>query len=68
MNNKWSDQHIIIDSENKKLPNNERILGINKPVARDIYERIKNVEDCLSILEDIDPKYKYLLRVSLKKN
>lgn len=72
VNNKWSDQHVpSIDSEldvisltDEKSLQAVRTLGIYKPVARDIYERIKNMEDRLALLDDIDPRYKFFLRVS----
>lgn len=38
----------------------ERILGINKPVPKDIYKRLKNVEDRILYLEGISPEYKEL--------
>lgn len=37
----------------------ERILGINnKPVPKDIYERLKIIEDKILYLEGISPEYK----------
>lgn len=36
----------------------ERTLGINKPVPKDIYERLKNIEDRILYLEGISPEYK----------
>lgn len=36
----------------------ERIIGINKPVPKDIYERLKNIEDRILYLESISPEYK----------
>jgi len=36
----------------------EGIIGIHKPVARDIYERLKNIEDRILYLESISPEYK----------
>lgn len=38
----------------------ERILGINKPVPKDIYERLKIIEDKILYLEGISPEYKEL--------
>ncbi|XP_029165372.1 molybdopterin synthase catalytic subunit [Nylanderia fulva] len=36
----------------------EHIIGINKPVPKDIYERLKNIEDRILYLESISPEYK----------
>ncbi|XP_070159163.1 molybdopterin synthase catalytic subunit-like isoform X1 [Polyergus mexicanus] len=36
----------------------ECIIGINKPVPKDIYERLKNIEDRILYLESISPEYK----------
>lgn len=36
----------------------ERMIGINKPVPKDIYERLKNIEDRILYLESISPEYK----------
>jgi hypothetical protein len=38
----------------------EKLLGINKPVPRNVYERIKHIEDRLLFLESISPEYKDL--------
>ncbi|KAJ8673193.1 hypothetical protein QAD02_004455 [Eretmocerus hayati] len=44
----------------ERLSVTERILGVNKPVPRDVYERMKKIEDRLSFLESISPEYKDL--------
>ncbi|XP_053985453.1 molybdopterin synthase catalytic subunit [Hylaeus volcanicus] len=36
----------------------ERILAINRPVPKDVYERLKNIEDRILYLEGISPEYK----------
>ncbi|XP_043255131.1 molybdopterin synthase catalytic subunit [Colletes gigas] len=36
----------------------ERILAINKPVPKDVYERLKNIENRILYLEGISPEYK----------
>ncbi|XP_026824734.1 MAP3K12-binding inhibitory protein 1-like [Ooceraea biroi] len=36
----------------------ECIVGINKPVPKDIYKRLKNIEDRILYLESISPEYK----------
>ncbi|KAI4498528.1 hypothetical protein M0802_006463 [Mischocyttarus mexicanus] len=36
----------------------EKMLGIIKPVPRDVYERLKNIEDRILFLEGISPEYK----------
>ncbi|XP_051160771.1 molybdopterin synthase catalytic subunit [Leptopilina boulardi] len=42
----------------ERLSSTEKLLGINKPVPRDIYERIKSIEDRVSHLESLSPEYK----------
>lgn len=72
--NQWSQQNVkptmLIKSEKdssdippaleERLSTTEKILGINKPVPRDVYERIKKIEDRLLFLESISPEYKDL--------
>ncbi|CAK9808851.1 Molybdopterin synthase catalytic subunit [Anthophora plagiata] len=41
-----------------RISTSERILGINRPVPKDIYERLKNIEDRILYLEGISPEYK----------
>jgi len=36
----------------------ESITRINKPVPKDIYKRLKNIEDRILYLESISPEYK----------
>lgn len=36
----------------------ERTVGINRPVPKDVYERLKNLEDRILHLESISPEYK----------
>ncbi|XP_011860371.1 PREDICTED: molybdopterin synthase catalytic subunit isoform X2 [Vollenhovia emeryi] len=36
----------------------EHMIGINKPVPKDIYERLKNIEDKILYLESVSPEYK----------
>ncbi|XP_014489455.1 PREDICTED: molybdopterin synthase catalytic subunit [Dinoponera quadriceps] len=43
---------------NERFSVTERILGINKPVPKDIYERLKIIEDKILYLEGISPEYK----------
>ena len=42
----------------ERLAENENYLGINKPVPKNFYERIKNIEDRISHLESLSPEYK----------
>ncbi|XP_011496470.1 PREDICTED: molybdopterin synthase catalytic subunit [Ceratosolen solmsi marchali] len=73
--NQWSQQNMEFNAPFKSLKNesntypsaleerlsvSEKILGINKPVPRDVYKRIKNIEDRLLFLESISPEYKDL--------
>lgn len=72
--NQWSHQNtksqVPVDSKTEsstyppaleeRLSSTEKILGINKPVPRDVYERLKTIEDRLSFLESISPEYKDL--------
>ncbi|XP_034941027.1 molybdopterin synthase catalytic subunit isoform X2 [Chelonus insularis] len=44
-------------SLDERLSVAEKFLKINKPVPRDIYQRIKNIEDRLLYLESISPEY-----------
>nr|XP_012150116.1 PREDICTED: molybdopterin synthase catalytic subunit [Megachile rotundata] len=41
-----------------RISTTERILGINRPVPKDVYERLKNIEDRILYLEGISPEYK----------
>ncbi|EFN84820.1 molybdopterin synthase catalytic subunit [Harpegnathos saltator] len=42
----------------ERISISERILGINKPVPKDIYKRLKIIEDKILYLEGISPEYK----------
>ncbi|XP_015120144.1 molybdopterin synthase catalytic subunit [Diachasma alloeum] len=42
----------------ERLSSPEKFLGIEKPVPRDIYQRIKNIEDRIRYLESLSPEYK----------
>ncbi|KAH0551307.1 hypothetical protein KQX54_001452 [Cotesia glomerata] len=42
----------------ERLSESEKFLGISKPVPRDIYERVKKIEDKLLYLESISPEYR----------
>ncbi|XP_015591138.1 molybdopterin synthase catalytic subunit [Cephus cinctus] len=42
----------------ERLSTSEKLLGMNGPVPRDVYERLKNIEDRLLHLESISPEYK----------
>lgn len=44
----------------ERISTTERILGINRPVPKDVYERLKNIEDRILYLEGISPEYKDL--------
>lgn len=44
----------------ERISTTEKILGINRPVPKDIYERLKNIEDRILYLEGISPEYKNL--------
>ncbi|XP_011640494.1 molybdopterin synthase catalytic subunit isoform X2 [Pogonomyrmex barbatus] len=50
-----SDYSPILDD---RISATERIIGINKPVPKDIYKRLKNIEDRILYLESISPEYK----------
>jgi len=41
-----------------RISTTEHIIGINKPVPKDVYERLKNIEDRILYLESISPEYK----------
>jgi molybdopterin synthase catalytic subunit len=43
---------------NERISASEHRMGINKPVPKDIYERLKNIEDRILHLESISPEYK----------
>ncbi|XP_015171240.1 PREDICTED: molybdopterin synthase catalytic subunit [Polistes dominula] len=43
-----------------RITNAEKMLGIIKPVPRDVYERLKNIEDRILFLEGVSPEYKNL--------
>ncbi|KAK0088601.1 hypothetical protein PV325_011294 [Microctonus aethiopoides] len=53
--NSVGSDHPILD---ERLSMSEKFLSINKPVPRDIYERIKNIEDRILYLEGISPEYR----------
>lgn len=55
-----NDAHNYPPALEERLSTTERILGVNKPVPRDIYERIKKIEDRLLFLESISPEYRDL--------
>lgn len=44
-----------------RISTTEHAIGINKPVPKDIYERLKNIEDRVLYLEGISPEYKEFL-------
>lgn len=44
----------------ERFSTTEKILGINRPVPKDVYERLKNIEDRILYLEGISPEYKDL--------
>lgn len=44
----------------ERISTTEKILGINRPVPKDVYERLKNIEDRILYLEGISPEYKNL--------
>lgn len=44
----------------ERISTTEKILGINRPVPKDVYERLKNIEDRILYLEGISPEYKDL--------
>ncbi|XP_076165176.1 molybdenum cofactor synthesis 2B isoform X2 [Ptiloglossa arizonensis] len=41
-----------------RISTSERILAINRPVPKDVYERLKNIEDRILYLEGVSPEYK----------
>lgn len=55
MNQTNSNYSSVLDD---RISTTERILGINKPVPKDIYERLKNIENRILYLEGISPEYK----------
>lgn len=57
--NETNQQNTSLNSAlDERLSESERFLGITKPVPRDIYERVKKIEDKLLYLESISPEYK----------
>ncbi|XP_034177389.1 molybdenum cofactor synthesis 2B isoform X2 [Osmia lignaria lignaria] len=55
MNQTNSNYSSVLDD---RISTTERILGINRPVPKDIYERLKNIENRILYLEGISPEYK----------
>lgn len=51
----------------ERLSTTERILGINRPVPKDVYQRIKVIEDRILFLESTSPEYKNLWVIFKKK-
>nr|XP_033328000.1 molybdopterin synthase catalytic subunit [Megalopta genalis]XP_033328001.1 molybdopterin synthase catalytic subunit [Megalopta genalis]XP_033328002.1 molybdopterin synthase catalytic subunit [Megalopta genalis]XP_033328003.1 molybdopterin synthase catalytic subunit [Megalopta genalis] len=43
---------------NDRISTTERILGINRPVPKDVYERLKHIEDRILYMESISPEYR----------
>ncbi|CAB0037556.1 unnamed protein product [Trichogramma brassicae] len=80
--NQWSHQStqssLPIKSKDKtsnhttaleeRLCASEQFLGINKPVPKDVYERLKNIEDRLLQLECISPEYKFMWKRNTQIN
>lgn len=52
----------------ERISTTERILEINRPVPKDVYERLKNIEDRILYLEGISPEYKDLWKVEDMNN
>lgn len=49
----------------ERLSEVETTLAIDKPIPRDIYERLKNIEDKLAFLESVSPEYKDFLQITV---
>ncbi|XP_014211986.1 molybdopterin synthase catalytic subunit isoform X1 [Copidosoma floridanum] len=68
--NQWSHQNVSPKLKNEsnnypsvleeRISSTEKILGMNKPVPKDVYERLKKIEDRLLLLESTSPEYKNL--------
>lgn len=41
-----------------RISTTEKILGVNRPVPKDVYARLKKIEDRILYLEGISPEYK----------
>lgn len=41
-----------------RISTTEKILRLNRPVPKDVYARLKNIEDRILYLEGISPEYK----------
>ncbi|XP_060826551.1 molybdopterin synthase catalytic subunit [Bombus pascuorum] len=52
----------------ERISTTEKILGINRPVPKDVYERLKNIEDRILYLEGISPEYKDLWKAEDMNN
>lgn len=52
---------IINSGIDERLDDVEKFVGINKPVPKDIYKRIKNIEERMLYLEGISPEYSNFL-------
>ncbi|XP_043793174.1 molybdopterin synthase catalytic subunit isoform X2 [Apis laboriosa] len=52
----------------ERISTTEKILGINRPVPKDVYERLKNIEDRILYLEGISPEYKNLWKAEDMNN
>lgn len=42
----------------ERISTTEKILGIMKPVSKDIYDRLKHIEDKILFLQSVSPEYK----------
>ena len=55
MNQTNSSYSSILDD---RISTTEKILGVNRPVPKDVYARLKKIEDRILYLEGISPEYK----------
>lgn len=58
MNNTSSNIATCFPVLDDRISTTEHMMGINKPVPKDIYERLKKIEDRILYLESISPEYK----------
>lgn len=56
------DQHDVPHGLEERIDNIDHFLGINpKPAPRNLFERVKNLEDRLLYLESISPEYYHFI-------